>query len=180
MDFRFHSGTLKLTTYLRTGLHLWTTDEDHMYVDFIRGGLHGNGAARMGNAHWRRLTELRAGAARSVFHFDVQGSAAKSTHTGIPWLRYIRHQLGGGVHFWPFDGWDIPPGRSAVVEVYPALWKHAYSIESRTGDHHDVYVVATWLRELDQDGRLRGALGPNLSPADRLVAKAEGWILGVG
>lgn len=34
----------------------------------------------MGNAHWRRLTEERAGAAKSVFHFDVQGSVAKSTH----------------------------------------------------------------------------------------------------
>lgn len=81
-----------------------------MYVDFIRERLHGNGAARMGNTRWRRLTELRAGAAKSVFHFDVQGSVAKSTHTGIAWLRYIRRQLGERVHFWPFDGWDIPPG----------------------------------------------------------------------
>jgi hypothetical protein len=158
----------------------WPTDDDHMYVDFIRDGLHGNGAARMGNARWRRLTELRAGAAKSVFHFDVQGSVAKSTHSGIPWLRHLRHQLGDRVHFWPFDGWNIPSGRSAVVEVYPALWKHAYAIESRTADQHDAYVVATWLREADQDGRLRAALGPNLSPADRLVAKVEGWILGVG
>src|SRR2546430_13306831 len=23
------------------------------------------------------------------------------------------------VHFWPFDGWDIPASRSAVAEVYP-------------------------------------------------------------
>ncbi len=158
----------------------WPTNEDHMYVDFIRDGLHGNGAARMGNARWRRLTELRAGAAKSVFHFDVQGSVAKSTHSGIPWLRHLRLQLGNRVHFWPFDGWAIPPGRSAVVEVYPALWKHAYAIESRTGDQHDAYVVATWLREADQDGRLRAALEPYLSPADRLVATVEGWILGVG
>ena len=28
----------------------------------------GNGAARMGNARWRRLTEERAGGAKSVFH----------------------------------------------------------------------------------------------------------------
>jgi hypothetical protein len=38
----------------------------------------------MGNARWRRLTEERAGGAKSVFHFDVQGSVAKSTHAGIP------------------------------------------------------------------------------------------------
>jgi hypothetical protein len=55
---------------------------------------HGNGAARTGNARWRRLTEERAGGAKSVFHFDVQGSVAKSTHAGIPWLRFIRQRLG--------------------------------------------------------------------------------------
>lgn len=158
----------------------WPTDQDHMYVDFIRCGAHGNGAARMGNARWRRLTELRAGAAKSVFHFDVRGSVAKSTHSGIPWLRYLRRQLGDKVFVWPFDGWDIPPGRSAVVEVYPALWKHAYAIAGRTGDQHDAYAVASWLREGDRDGRLRASLNPNLSPADRGVAQVEGWILGVG
>jgi hypothetical protein len=89
----------------------WPTDEDHTYVQFIRDGIHGNGSARMGNARWRRLTEERAGGAKSVFHFDVQGSVAKSTHAGIPWLRFIRHRLGPRVHFWPFDGWDIPAGR---------------------------------------------------------------------
>jgi hypothetical protein len=46
-----------------------------------------------------------------VFHFDVQGSVAKSTHAGIPWLRFIRRRLGARVHFWHFDGWDIPAGR---------------------------------------------------------------------
>ena len=81
----------------------------HIYVDFVRDGIRGNGAARMGNARWRRLTEERAGGAKSVFHFDVQGSVAKSTHAGIPWLRFIRQRLGARVHFWPFDGWDIPP-----------------------------------------------------------------------
>jgi hypothetical protein len=43
-----------------------------------------------------------------VFYFDVQGSVAKSTHAGIQWLRFIRQRLGDRVHFWPFDGWDIP------------------------------------------------------------------------
>jgi hypothetical protein len=57
------------------------------HVDFVREGAVGNGAARCGNARWRCLTEERAGSAKSVFHFDVQGSGAKSTHAGIPWLR---------------------------------------------------------------------------------------------
>jgi hypothetical protein len=29
-------------------------------------------------------SEERSGSAKSVFHFDVQGSVAKSTHAGIP------------------------------------------------------------------------------------------------
>lgn len=85
----------------------WPTDED-IYIDFVRDGLRGNGAARIGNTRWRRLTEERAGGAKSVFHFDVPGQVAKSTHAGIPWLRFVRQRLGDRVHFWPFDGWDIP------------------------------------------------------------------------
>jgi hypothetical protein len=72
----------------------WPTDDDHTYVEFVRMGVAGNGAARAGNARWRRLTEERAGGAKSVFHFDVQGSVAKSTHAGIPWLRFIHLRLG--------------------------------------------------------------------------------------
>ena len=59
-------------------------------MNFVRHRNSGNGAARSGNPHWRRVTEPRARTAKYVFHFDVQGSVAKSTHAGIPWLRYIR------------------------------------------------------------------------------------------
>jgi len=41
----------------------------------------------MGNSHWRRLAEERAGGAKWVFHFDVQGQLVKSTHAGI--VRYL-------------------------------------------------------------------------------------------
>ena len=139
-----------------------------------------NGAARTGNNRWRRLTELRAGSAKSVFHFDVQGSVAKSTHSGIPWLRFIRRQLDDRVHFWPFDGWTIPAGKSAIAEVYPALWKRAYATEGRTPDQHDAYSVASSLQLADHDGRLSGFLKPTLLHLDRAVAEVEGWILGVG
>ena len=61
-------------------------------------------AARMGNSHWRRLTEERAVSAKSDFHFDVEGSVAKSIHAAIPWLRYIRERRGERAHFCPFDG----------------------------------------------------------------------------
>jgi hypothetical protein len=157
----------------------WPTDGDHTYVDFVRTGAAGNGAARTGNARWRRLTEERAGGAKSVFHFDVQGQVAKSTHAGIPWLRFIRQELGGRIHFWPFDGWDIPQGKSAIVEAYPALWSRSFAREGRTGDQHDAYSIAAWLSRSDRDGSLGEFLDPELPFEEKRLAGIEGWILGV-
>jgi hypothetical protein len=157
----------------------WPTDEDHTYVDFIREGVVGDGGARKGDAHWRRLTEERSGRAKSVFHFDVPGSVAKSTHAGIPWLRFIRLSLGKRVHFWPFDGWEIPIGKSAIAEVYPALWSRSFAPERRTSDQHDAYSIAAWLQRADHDGSLATLLNPNLTPSERKEAQVEGWILGV-
>jgi hypothetical protein len=130
---------------------------------------------------WRRLTEERSGSAKSVFHFDVQGSVAKSTHAGILWLRFIRQRLGERVHVWPFDGWAIPVGRSAIVEVYPRLWSRGFAPENRTGDQNDAYSIAAWLRRADHDGSLAAFLKPVLTPSERTVAQVEGWwwILGV-
>ncbi len=157
----------------------WPTDEDHTYVDFVREGAAGNSAERMGNSRWRRLTEERAGGAKSVFHFDVPGSVAKSTHAGIPWLRFIRQNIGRQVHFWPFDGWDIPAGQSAVAEGYPALWSQHFAREGRTGDQHDAYSIAAWASRADRDGTLEDFLKPDLTVPEQAIALVEGWILGV-
>jgi hypothetical protein len=157
----------------------WPTDGDHIYVDFVRDGLHGNGAARGGNTRWRRLTEERARGAKSVFHFDVQGQVAKSTHAGIPWLLFIRRQLGNRIHFWPFDDWDIPSGRSAIVEVYPALWSREFAMADRTRDEHDAYSIAAKLSQADRDSSLAVMLHPGMNERDRAIAQVEGWILGV-
>jgi hypothetical protein len=157
----------------------WPTDEDNVYVEFVRDGLIGDGAARMGNSRWRRLTEERT-RAKSVFHFDVQGSVAKSTHAGIPWLRYLRERLGSHLHCWPFDGWQPSPATSVLAEVYPSLWKHAFAPENRTADQHDAYSVAAWMQQGDRNGLLQLAFAPSLNVQDKTVAQVEGWILGVG
>jgi hypothetical protein len=156
----------------------WPTDDDHTSVDDVRYGLCGNGSARFGEIRWRRLTDERA-RAKSVFHFDVPGSVAKSTHAGLPWLRFIRQKVGGRVHFWPFDGWEIPPGRSVIAEVYPSLWSRDFPREQRTSDQHDAYSVAAWTRHADIGGSLTGFFEPTLTPAERTRAQIEGWILGV-
>lgn len=147
-------------------------------MDFVRDGIRGNGAARWGHSHWRRLTELRT-RAKSVFHFDVQGSVAKSSHSGIPWLRYLRQRVGDRVHFWPFDGWTPGPERSLIVEVYPSLWSGSFARDDRNGDQHDAYSVAAWLRAADMEGTLGRYLEPSLGHAERATAEVEGWILGV-
>jgi hypothetical protein len=156
----------------------WPTDSDFMYVDFVRDGLHGDGLARGGSTRWRRLTERRAGA-KSVFHFDVPGSVAKSTHAGLPWLRTIRQTVGERVQFWPFDGWEPQSGRSIVAEAYPSLWSREFPRDDRTPDQHDAYSVAAWLQRADREGSLEALFAPSLTQAERRIANFEGWILGV-
>jgi len=156
----------------------WPTDERYTYVDFVRDGNCGNAAARSGDSHWRRITEMRCHA-KSVFHFNVPGQVAKSTHAGLPWLRYLRNKASGHVHFWPFEGWELPLGKSVVAEVYPALWSHSFPREDRNSDQHDAYSIVEWMRRCDLDGTLEQYFRPRLDPREREVAEVEGWILGV-
>jgi hypothetical protein len=175
--FQQYDLPLDWTAFLKDFRRHWPTDQDNMYVDFVRDGLHGNGQARSGDPHWRRLAEIRAGA-KSVFHFDVPGSVAKSTHAGLPWLLYLRERLRGSLHFWPFDGWAIPSGHSAVAEAYPALWSHGFPRQGCDSHQHDTYSITAWLRQADLDGSLVQFLNPHLSELERKTAEIEGWILG--
>lgn len=176
--FEAHHLELHWPTFLDDFHAHWPTDADHTSVQMIRDGLCGEGAARTGDARWRRLAEQRAGA-KSVFHFDVPGSVAKSTHAGLPWLRLLRRRGGDRVHCWPFDGWAIPAGRSALAEAYPSLWSRSWPRDGRTPDQHDAYTIAAWLRQADGDGSLAGFLAPPLTPTEATIAAVEGWILGV-
>lgn len=117
--------------------------------------------------------------AKSVFHFDVPGSVAKSTHAGIPWLRFLRRRAGDRVHFWPFDGWKVPPGKSVVVEVYPAVWSHSFPRDGRNSDQQDAYAATEWLRRNDLQGSLEQFFSPSLTEHEREMAEIEGWILGI-
>jgi hypothetical protein len=156
----------------------WPTDED-IYVCFVIEGSAGNGSARSGNPRWRRLTELRARSAKSVFQFKVQGQVAMSTHAGVPWLRFIRQRVKENVHFWPFDGWSVPPGRSVVAEVYPALWNRTFPTEGRTPHRQDAFAAARWMQATDTDGSFEKYFHPSLEPNERKKAEIEGWILGI-
>lgn len=159
--------------------HHWPTDEPKTYIDFIREGEVGLGHKRNGDARWLRVTEAWTATAKSVFLFDVQGSVAKSTFAGLPWLLYLRKNCKRQIHFWPFDGWEIPEGKSVVVEVYPSLWTRRFPRDDRDGDEQAAYAAAAWLQRSDRSGTLNLFLNPGLTDEERSIAKIEGWILGV-
>lgn len=115
-----------------------------------------------------------------MFRFDFQGSVAKSTHAGIPWLWFLRKEAGDRIFIWPFDGWRPPDGKSVIVEVYPSIFRHRYRRRGRTLDEHDAYCVARWLEETSSRGALDRYFDPPLSPSERRLARLEGWILGLG
>jgi len=68
---------------------------------------------------------------------------------------------------------------SSVAEATPALWSRSFAQDGRSGDQHDAYSVAAWLRQSDLDGSLAGFLNPFLTSEDRRTAQIEGWILGI-
>ena len=111
--------------------------------------------------------------------FNVQGSIAKSTFAGLPWLLYLRNWRKRPVHFWTFDGWDIPEGKSVVAEVYPLLWTRRFPRDDRDGDEQAAYAVAAWLQSADLNGSLGNYFNPPLTAEEREVAAVEGWIFGV-
>ena len=175
-DLKYDRAERDWPKFLNDFQQHWPTDK--YSVECVRKSKVGNGAARKGNSRWLRLTEKRARGAKSVFQFNVPGQVAFATHAGIPWLRDMRGQLGRRVHFWPFDGWRIQAGRSAIVEVYPTLFSHCFAPENRNTDQHDAYSVAAWMSESDHNGRLAEFLKPTLSPDEKKRARIEGWILG--
>ncbi len=176
--FEVHGLSLDWETFLDDFVKHWPTDGDDVWVDSVRRGMCGNAASRTGNPRWRRITEERCGA-KSVFHFDVQGSVAKSTHAGLPWLRFLRRQLSGRVHFWPFDGWNPSSECSVVAEVYPSLWSGMFDAQGRTSDQQDAYCVARWMRQNDAADGLEPYFHPQISRGEREAVEIEGWIFGL-
>lgn len=152
----------------------WPTHEPGQEVRYLR-----QGNQRTGNADELRLTEKWTSSAKSDFRFDIRGQVATASHAGIPWLKTIRDTLPNRVHFWPFDGFEIAKGKSAIVEVYPAIFKNRYGREDRNEHEHDAYSIARWLSERDSHGLLEQYFRLRLTPEEQGLALLEGWILGI-
>ncbi len=169
-------GITSWDNFLDDFMRHWPTADPHTYVDFVR-----EGNPRTGETTELRLCEQWTAGAKSVFQFDVQGQVAKSTHAGLPWLLWLRMMPDARslVHFWPFDGFEVPEGKSVIAEVYPSLFRRRYPKGDRTADEHDAYSAATWLQETDRRGTLDSYFSPPLNMPERRTAMLEGWILGV-
>lgn len=185
MSYFKRYGLKSWPEFMADFVHHWPTDEDHVYVDFVRdGALHRHGKCpppgqRVGNTRELRLCERWTSSAKSVFQFDVQGSVAKSTHAGIPWLKRLRDEAGEFIHFWPFDGWRPAPGKAVIAEVYPSIFRKRFPTQERTADEQDAFAVARWMAEMDARGALQRYFEPPLTDIELATAAREGWILGV-
>jgi hypothetical protein len=73
----------------------------------------------------------------------------------------------------------VPPNRSVVAEVYPALWNRTFPSAGRTPDQQDAFAIAKWMQTADCDGSLERCFGPALETPEHRKAQIEGWILGV-
>jgi hypothetical protein len=101
-----------------------------------------------------------------------------STHAGIPWLKWLRNRGAGRIHFWPFDGFTVPQGKSVIAEVYPRIFRRRYHTDL-TGDARDAWLVCQWLRDRNQKNCLAPYFEPPVDEAEQRQARIEGWILGV-
>jgi len=163
----------------------WPTHLDRVGVDSVRRGLIQQPRSAWVSLQQKtthdalRLTERWTASARSVFLFDVQGVSAKAAHAGIPWLKWLRDEVGDRLHFWPFDGWQVPGDKSVIVEVHPSIFRRRYARERREPDEHDAYATVRWMADMAARGALEACFQPPLTPMERDVAQLEGWMLGV-
>jgi hypothetical protein len=163
----------------------WPTHLDNVYVDFVRDGLIHRELGgpspedRAGGSDEFRITERWTSSAKSVFQFDAQGSVAKSSHAGIPWLKWLRDKAGNRLHFWPFDGWEPRPDKSVILEIYPSIFRNRYERDRRTADEQDAYATACWMADMAARGALADYFAPPLTDYERAVADCEGWIFGI-
>lgn len=166
------------TGFLEDFVQHWPTHEPQTYVDFIRD--REQGPDRTGSSTDFRLTERWTSSTKSVFDFGGPGKVAHSTHAGLPWLLCIGQEVGDHVHFWPFDGWQVPNEMCVIAEAYPSIFKKRYHPSvGQTSHQQDACAIARWLKEMDERAFLERYFDPPLTGEEQRVADLEGWILGI-
>ena len=142
-------------------------------------------SARSGTDHpaERRLADIRAKGAKTVWQLAYSGSVGSQVLLGLPALTRIRRapELGGKVTIWPFEsGLAEPEGPVVLAEIYPSLIPP--DPDEPVKDAGQVRAVADWLAKLDATGSLAPLFsGPTDVTAEErhLIATEEAWILGL-
>ena len=140
----------------------------------------------------RRIADLRAIGAKTVWQLAYSGSVGSQVLVGLPALKRLLGdpRIGGRGAAWPFDtGLRAPDTHKAplvLAEIYPSLLRKEVGARQWDGevlDRAQVRVNAAAFARLDRRGELAplfdGApcLGPN---ERRLIEEEEAWILGLG
>ena len=137
----------------------------------------------------RRICDLRATGAKTVWQLAYAGSVGSQMLLGLPALKRLvgDPRIAGRAAIWPFEtGLQTPEAPVVIAEVYPSLLKDRVRTQSREGeilDSAQVRVNADALARLDAEGELAALFaGPSfLTPRQRrIVETEEAWILGLG
>ena len=91
--------------------------------------------------------------------------------------RYQTIEVNTGSERLPFDLRRMRARRHRRIDQRRE--RRGFARENRTGDQHDAYSVAAWLRAADRDGSLAEFFAPPLTAEERTVASIEGGILGI-
>ena len=137
----------------------------------------------------RRLADLRAVGAKTVWQLAYAGSVGSQALLGLPALKRLtaRDGLRDRTAVWPFDTGLQPSDKPIVlVELYPSLLRGEVAglrLAGEIADRAQVRVNAQALARLDRAGGLAPLFGcaRDLTRAQRrIVETEEAWIFGLG
>ncbi len=137
----------------------------------------------------RRLCDIRATGAKTVWQLAYSGSVGSQMLLGLPALKRLVEdpRIAGRAAIWPFEtGLQTPDAPAVIAEVYPSLLRA--EVRARRGedeilDSTQVRVNAEAFARLDALGGLAPffAGAPDLTADERRpIETEEAWILGLG
>ena len=137
----------------------------------------------------RRLCDIRAAGAKTVWQLAYSGSVGSQMLLGLPALKRLVEdpRIAGRAAIWPFEtGLQTPDAPAVIAEIYPSLLRA--EVRARRGedeilDSAQVRVNAEAFARLDALGGLAPlfAGAPGLTAEERrLIETEEAWILGLG
>lgn len=137
----------------------------------------------------RRLSDVHAKGAKTVWQLAYSGSVGSQLLVGLPALDRLRRapRLRGRMSVWPLDGGlRVPDAPVVCAELYPSLLRKAVADRRGAGEILDaaqVRVNADAFARLDDRGGLAELLSgsPALTAEQRrIVETEEAWVLGLG